>query len=160
MRAVVTTHQNAMKRRVQQVAQHQAFPQSMPRPRGRSRRGDAALWCAVPTSLLVLFIVIPLVGLGWRALCDPALWSSLTQRIVLDALWVTGLTTSATLLIALVAGTPLAYLLARRHFPGKWLVETATDLPLVLPPVAAGGAVILALCPRGGARPSLAVVGL
>src|SRR5262245_65902738 len=135
MRAVVTTHQNAMERRVQQVAHHQAFPQSMPRPRGWSRRADRALWCAVPTSLLVLFIVIPLVALVWRAIIDPTLWSSLTKRIVLDALWVTGLTTSATVLLALVTGTPLAYLLARYHFPGKWLVGTGTGLPVEVTPV-------------------------
>ncbi len=119
-----------------------------------------ALWCAVPTSLLVLFIVIPLAALVWRAVIDPMLWSSLTKRIVLDALWVTGLTTSATLLIALMAGTPLAYLLARRHFPGKWLVETATDLPLVLPPVAAGVALLMAFGRRGVLGPSLAVLGI
>jgi molybdate transport system permease protein len=145
---------------MQQVAYHQTFPQSMHRPRARSRRADAALWCAVPTSLLVLFIVIPLVALIWRAVIDPTLWSSLTKRIVLDALWVTGLTTSATLLIALMAGTPLAYLLARRHFPGKWLVETATDLPLVLPPVTAGVALLMAFGRRGVLGPSLAVLGI
>src|ERR1051326_824762 len=109
VRVMATAHQDAVGRRMQQVAQHQAFPQSMHRPRGWSRRADTALWCAVPTSLLVLFIVIPLVALVWRAVSDPTLWSSLTKRIVLDALWVTGLTTSATLLIALMAGTPLAY---------------------------------------------------
>src|SRR4030095_1557303 len=114
----------------------------------------------------------PLAALVWRAVIDPTLWSSLTKRIVLDALWVTGLTTSATLLIALMAGTPLAYLLARHHFPGKWLVETTTDLPLVLPPVTAGGALLLAfgrrgvLCAllallrRGILGPSLAVLGI
>ena len=43
------------------------------------RRADTALWCAVPTSLLVLFIVVPLVALVWRAVIDPTLWSSLTE---------------------------------------------------------------------------------
>lgn len=145
---------------MQQVVHHQAFPQTMPRPHGWSRRADAAWFCAVPTSLLVLFIVIPLLALVWRAVSDPTLWSNLTKRIVLDALWVTGLTTSATVLIALIAGTPLAYLLARRHFPGKWLVETATDLPLVLPPVTAGVALLMAFGRRGVLGPSLAVLGI
>jgi len=132
----------------------------MPRPHGWSRRSDTALWCAVTTSLLVLFIVIPLAALVWRAVIDPMLWSSLTKRLVLDALWVTGLTTGVTLLIALIAGTPLAYLLARRHFPGKWLVDTATDLPLVLPPVTAGVALLMAFGRRGVFGPSLAVLGI
>jgi molybdate transport system permease protein len=129
-------------------------------PREWSRRVDAGWFCVVPTSLLVLFIVVPLAALVWRAIIDPTLWSSLTKRIVLDALWVTGLTTSATLLIALIVGTPLAYLLARRHFPGKWLIEIATDLPLVLPPVTAGVALLMAFGRRGVLGPSLAVLGI
>jgi len=63
---------------------------------------------------------------------------------VLEALWVTLLTTVATLMVSIAAGTPLAYLLARRHFPGKWLIETITDLLLVLPPVTAGVALLMA----------------
>jgi molybdate transport system permease protein len=62
--------------------------------------------------------------------------------------------------MALMAGTPLAYLLARHHFPGKWLVETATDLPLVLPPVTAGVALLMAFGRRGVLGPSLAVLGI
>jgi molybdate transport system permease protein len=145
---------------MQQVAHHQALPQSRPMPREWSRRVDEGWFCVVPTSLLVLFIVVPLAALVWRAIIDPTLWSSLTKRIVLDALWVTGLTTSATLLIALIVGTPLAYLLARRHFPGKWLIEIATDLPLVLPPVTAGVALLMAFGRRGVLGPSLAVLGI
>jgi len=145
---------------MQQVAHHQTFPQSKHMPRGGSRRADEVWFCAVPTSLLMLFIVVPLAALVWRAVIDPTLWSSLTKRLVLDALWVTGLTTSVTLLIALIAGTPLAYLLARHHFPGKWLVELATDLPLVLPPVAAGVALLMAFGRRGVLGPSLAVLGI
>jgi molybdate transport system permease protein len=99
--------------------------------------------------LLLLFIVLPLVALVWRAGQDPTLWASLTKPLVLEALWVTGLTASATLLLTLLAGTPLAYLLARREFPGKQLVETITDLPLVLPPVTAGVALLMAFGRRG-----------
>lgn len=105
--------------------------------RTRVWRDEAALSCAVPTVLLVMFIVIPLMALVWRATADPSFWSSMSRPLVLEALWVTLLTTVATLMVSIAAGTPLAYLLARRHFPGKWLIETITDLPLVLPPVTA-----------------------
>src|SRR5262249_33852909 len=98
---------------MQQVAHHQTFPQSIHRSRGWSRGADTALWCAVPTSLLVLFIVIPLVALVWRAVVARTLWSSVTKRIVLVALWVPGLTSSAVLLMALPPGVRLASLLAR-----------------------------------------------
>ena len=145
---------------MQQVAQTQAIPQAMSQPRRRRRGGGIALWCVAPTSLFIGFILLPLAALVWRAVLDPTLLASLTRPMVLDALWVTGLTASATLLLALLVGTPLAYVLARKEFPGKWLVETATDLPLVLPPVTAGVALLMAFGRRGTLGSSLAVLGI
>ena len=40
--------------------------------------------------------------------------------------------------VSLPFGIALGYLFARKHFPGKWIVETAVNLPLVLPPVVTG----------------------
>lgn len=128
--------------------------------RTRVWRDEAALSCAVPTVLLVMFIVIPLMALVWRATADPSFWSSMSRPLVLEALWVTLLTTVATLMVSIAAGTPLAYLLARRHFPGKWLIETITDLPLVLPPVTAGVALLMAFGRRGILGPQLEVLGI
>jgi molybdate transport system permease protein len=84
----------------------------------------------------------------------------MTKPVVLEALWVTVLTTAATLLVSIATGTPLAYLLARRQFPGKWLIETITDLPLVLPPVTAGVALLMAFGRRGVLGPQLEVLGI
>jgi molybdate transport system permease protein len=84
----------------------------------------------------------------------------MTKPVVLEALWVTLITTAATLLVSMAAGTPLAYVLARRRFPGKWLVETVTDLPLVLPPVTAGVALLMAFGRRGVLGPQLEVLGI
>ncbi len=148
---------------MQQVARHarqRALSQSPGRPVVSARRVDTSVFCAIPTSLLMLFILVPLAALIWRGVADPAFWPSLTKSLVLDALWVTGLTTSATLLVSIIAGTPLAYLLARRHFLGKWLVETTIDLPLVLPPVTAGVALLMAFGRRGVLGPPLAVLGI
>jgi molybdate transport system permease protein len=141
-----------------------ALPPSLPRVKpmvgSRGRPAAAGVLCAILTGALVLFIVIPLVALVWRAAADPAFWPSLTTRLVLDALWVTLVTTSATLLASIAVGTPLAYTLARRSFPGKWLVELAVDLPLVLPPVTAGVALLMAFGRRGVLGPQLAVFGI
>ena len=130
------------------------------RGRARTRRDEVGLFCSVPTALLMMFIVIPLVALIWRAAADPAFWSSMTKPVVREALWVTLLTTTATLLVSVAAGTPLAYVLARRHFPGKWLIETITDLPLVLPPVTAGVALLMAFGRRGVLGPHLEILGI
>lgn len=102
-----------------------------------------------PGVLLVLFILVPLVGLIWRAVTAPDFWASLGKPIVLEALKLTALTSGITVVFALVMGTPLAYVLARRTFPGKWLVEAIVDIPLILPPVVAGVALLIAFGRRG-----------
>ena len=48
------------------------------------------------------------------------------------------------MVIVVVLGTPLAYFLARRTFPGMQLVDTLVDLPIVLPPAVAGIALLMA----------------
>jgi molybdate transport system permease protein len=145
---------------MEQVIREQSLPRAQARERGRGRRDDPARFCAVPTALLVLFIVIPLAALVWRAVADPAFWPSMTKPVVSEALRVTLITTAATLLVSMAMGTPLAYLLARRQFPGKWLVDTVTDLPLVLPPVTAGVALLMAFGRRGVVGPQLEVLGI
>jgi molybdate transport system permease protein len=145
---------------MEQVIHEQSLPRMKARERARGRRDEAGRFCAVPTTLLVLFIMIPLAALIWRAMADPAFWPSMTKPVVLEALWVTLITTAATLLVSIATGTPLAYLLARRQFPGKWLIETITDLPLVLPPVTAGVALLMAFGRRGVLGPELEVLGI
>src|SRR4029077_5349444 len=71
------------------------------------------------------------------------------------------LTTSlATVALVVLLGTPLAYLLARYRFPGRHLVETLIDLPMVLPPVVAGVALLMAFGRRGGFGDALSGVGI
>ena len=145
---------------MEHVSHEGSLTQVKSRGRTRTRRDEVGLFCSVPTALLIMFIVIPLVALIWRAAADPAFWPSMTKPVVREALWVTLLTTTATLLVSVAAGTPLAYVLARRHFPGKWLVETITDLPLVLPPVTAGVALLMAFGRRGVLGPQLEILGI
>jgi molybdate transport system permease protein len=145
---------------MEQVIHARSLTQVKSQRRARTRRDEAGFLCAVPAALLILFIVIPLVALIWRATADPAFWSSMTKPLVREALWVTLLTTTATLLVSVTVGTPLAYVLARRQFPGKWLIDTITDLPLVLPPVTAGVALLMAFGRRGVLGPHLEVLGI
>jgi molybdate transport system permease protein len=96
---------------------------------------------------LALFVV-PLAGLLWRT---P--WSDLptliTSSMVTDALGISLVASvSATVFSALV-GVPLAWLLARVEFPGRRLVRGLVLLPLVLPPVVGGAALLFALGRRG-----------
>lgn len=99
--------------------------------------------------LLGLFLVVPLVSLigrGGDALMTP---SAGTREAIRTALPLT-LATSAIALIPIIGlGTPLAYLLARRRFRGRVLIDTLVDLPLVLPPAVAGIALLTAFGRRG-----------
>jgi molybdate transport system permease protein len=57
-------------------------------------------------------------------------------------------------------GTPLAYLLARARFPGRGLINTLVDLPMVLPPAVAGIALLMAFGRRGVVGQHLADAGI
>lgn len=99
--------------------------------------------------LLIAFLSIPLVALAWRAIDSGELQDNLTSGFVLDALRLSAITSTITLVLAVAAGTPLAYLLARRDFPGKFLVDMLIVLPIVLPPTVAGVALLVAFGRRG-----------
>jgi molybdate transport system permease protein len=68
----------------------------------------------------------------------------MASPVALDALLLSARTTAATLVILILVGTPAAYLLARGNFRGSRLLNTLVDLPVVLPPSAAGIALLLA----------------
>jgi molybdate transport system permease protein len=70
------------------------------------------------------------------------------------------LTTSITLVVTLVFGTPVAYLLARYNFPFRRAVDTLLDLPTVLPPSVAGVALLMAFGRRGLVGEWLEIWGL
>ena len=126
------------------------------RPMRRSRRGGPS-WAGVPVAvafapsalLFLAFMAVPLAALTWRAFDSGELASNLTSDFVLDAMKLSALTSTVSLLLAVLLGTPLAYLLARHNFPGKMLVDLLVDLPIVLPPTVAGVALLVTFGRRG-----------
>jgi molybdate transport system permease protein len=109
---------------------------------------------------LILFLGIPVVGLVLRALFGGGLLAALSSPVVLDALRLSIVTTAISLGLTLVFGTPLAYLLARRTFRGDSLVETAVDLPIVLPPSVAGLALLFVFGREGLVGGALEIAGI
>jgi molybdate transport system permease protein len=97
----------------------------------------------------VLLVAIPVAALLLRTVPGGLLGRYLTDPQVVSALRLSLLTTSVTLLFAIVLGTPLAYVLARKEFPAKQWVDTLIDLPMVLPPAVAGVALLMAFGRRG-----------
>lgn len=129
------------------------------RERDRTARGsdlqhDAWLWGASAT--LLAFILLPLIAIGIRAVPSGALGDALSEPVVHAALRLSLLTTAVTLGLSLIFGTPMAWLLARRSFRGRSVVETLIDVPMVLPPAVAGLALLMAFGRRGVFGPFLA----
>ncbi|WP_326563269.1 ABC transporter permease [Micromonospora sp. NBC_01796] len=117
-------------------------------PHRRRRTGRIPVGLLVPAALGLLFLVLPLVGLLVRT---P--WTTLPQRLtepgVLTALWLSLQTATLATLLCLALGVPLAWLLARIEFPGRRVVRALVTVPLVLPPVVGGVALLLVFGRRG-----------
>jgi molybdate/tungstate transport system permease protein len=110
-------------------------------------------------ALLILFIVGPLLRL--LLLASPeSLADALRDADLRDSIALTVLTASVATLIAALLGVPLAYLLARRSFPGRRLVQGLVDLPVVIPHPVAGIALLLFLGRRSPVGGALAQLGL
>lgn len=107
-----------------------------------------------PAAVMILAIIgfgwfaVPLIGMFART---P--WSDLpslfTDEVAIDALRLSLIVSIATTLIATVLGVPLAWMLARTEFPGRSIVRGLVLLPLVLPPVVGGAALLFALGKQG-----------
>jgi len=130
---------------VVEVEPVEAPPVAVPRRRGTSRVPVALI---VPAGLGLAFLVLPLAGLVVRA---P--WSTLPGRLaqpgILAALRLSLQTATLATLACLLVGVPLAWLLARVDFPGRRLVRALVTVPLVLPPVVGGIALLLVFGRRG-----------
>jgi molybdate transport system permease protein len=98
------------------------------------------------------FLVLPVVAIFARV-SPLTLLSQLSNPVVDDALRVSAITSVEAQALVLLLGTPAAYLLASRRFPGRSLVVTAVELPLVLPPAVAGIG-LLAAFGRSGLVPT------
>jgi molybdate transport system permease protein len=113
-----------------------------------ARLGRPPLLLVVPAALGALLLVVPLVTLvadtPWSGVQD-----QLSSRAVGDALGITMLASAATVVLCLLLGTPLAWVLARVAFPGRSILRAAVTVPLVLPPVVAGVALVTALGRNG-----------
>ncbi|MBM2622838.1 molybdate ABC transporter permease subunit [Actinoplanes sp. LDG1-06] len=103
---------------------------------------------AVPAAIGLAFLILPLAGLLIRA---P--WTTLPERLtepgILDALRLSLITASLATVVCLILGVPLAWVLARTEFPGRRLVRALVTVPLVLPPVVGGVALLLVFGRRG-----------
>ncbi len=123
------------------------------------RREGAPLWIAILAAIGAAFFILPLIGLVVRTPWGDAL-HSLTSADTLDALRLSLVASLSATAFALLLGVPLAWAYARVDFPGRSVVRALATLPMVLPPVVGGIALLLAFGRRGLVGSLLASFGV
>lgn len=97
---------------------------------------------------MTLFLALPIGALALKGDASTLAREIATEE-VRQAVWLSLRTTAVSLLLVVLLGTPLAVLLGRRKFPGHGLLQGLVELPAVMPPAAAGLALLLAFGRRG-----------
>lgn len=109
------------------------------------RRPDLEWAFSLP---LFAFLAVPLVVLLLNVTPEH-FWANLAKPEVYRAIFLSLGTSAVATGVTVLLGTPAAYLMARRQFPGKSILDTLIDLPTVLPPAVAGVALLLTFGRRG-----------
>lgn len=116
-------------------------------------------WVLVPAAIGMGFVLLPLVAMTLRV--D---WSDflglITSEASRDALWLSLRTSTASTIACVLLGVPMALVLARTEFRGQRLLRSLVLLPLVLPPVVGGIALLYTFGRRGLLGETLDVLGL
>ena len=134
--------------------------------RGRGGRwlpwsGDGAIsgLAVVALSLLAAFISLPMISLILWTVSENA-WYAIAAPEAREALFLSVRTTATSMLVIITVGTPAAYVLARTEFRGKRALDSLIDIPAVLPPSAAGIALLLTFGRLGLVGQYLDVLGI
>jgi len=97
---------------------------------------------------LIAFLLLPIAGLLLHARIAEVV-SAVIDAQAAQAISLSAQTTLLTVILTVLLGTPLAYVLARKEFAGKGLLDALIELPIVLPPSVAGIALLLTFGRRG-----------
>ncbi len=101
-----------------------------------------------------LFIALPILAVFLRI--EPSQVNAQLQNgQIINAIKLSLFTSAIATLIAFILAVPTAYFMATRKFPGKAIIDTIIDLPIVLPPAVAGVALLYAFAPKGLLGPIL-----
>jgi len=109
--------------------------------------------------LVLLFIIAPLAGLFFNT-SPKDISDSITDKEVSKSIWLTLLSAMAATLFFSMLAIPLAYILAKKSFPLKRLVNGIIDLPIVIPHSAAGIAILGVISQQSFLGSSLSKLGL
>ena len=116
-------------------------------------------WVVGVAAIGALFVLLPLVAMLTRVNWGEFI-PLVTSESSLAALWLSLRTSIAATLLCIVFGIPMALVLARSRFPGQRLLRSLVLLPLVLPPVVGGIALLYTFGRRGLLGSTLEFLGI
>lgn len=119
----------------------------------------AVVLLAVTILVYLFFIVLPILAVFLKIDINQVS-SQLQNSTIIDAIKISLYTSGIATIISLILTVPTAYFLVTRKFPGKSVIDTLIDLPIVLPPAVAGVALLLAFAPKGLLGPIFNVFGV
>ncbi len=114
---------------------------------------------ALVIAVVMGFLLVPIVALVTYQ-SPKELIDNLGSSVTTDAIIVSLKTNAIAMALTLGFGTPFAYLIGRRHFPGRNVVITVVELPLVMPPAVAGIALLVAFGRLGLLGDTLTTLGI
>ena len=114
---------------------------------------------AVVIVVVTFFVVVPLVALFSYQPLGRA-FDEMSSSVAMDAIIVTAKTNAIAMALTLGFGTPFAYVIGRRRFPGRSALITLVELPLVMPPAVAGIALLVAFGRLGLLGGALSALGI
>mgnify|MGYP000026395313 FL=1 len=120
----------------------------------------AGIFGPAATVIYLLFIGLPVLALLIRAAQHGNFLTGLVSDLALTALRLSLITSGISMGIILLVGTPFAYLLARNTSWILRIVDSLIELPIVLPPVVAGVAMLMAFGRQGVLGPVLETLGI
>jgi molybdate transport system permease protein len=122
---------------------------SSPRLFRRTKSDRSPGWIFIlPSLVLIILIGLPILALVWRSANIRIVPFAFTESAI-NALKLSLITSTISVLLALLTGTPLAYIQAHWTYPGKAFFDVLVDLPIVLPPSVAGIALLMAFGRQG-----------
>ena len=131
--------------------------------RRRYQTTSSSLWvpAGIATTILyVLFIGLPVVAILIKAVQQENFIASLSSDITLQALRLSLITSVASIVVVVVLGTPFALLLARKQSFILKVIDSLVELPIILPPIVAGVAMLMAFGRQGIIGPALTNLGI
>jgi len=124
----------------------------------REEKGFTFIIFSIIGLLLVVFVLLPVAQLLYLAL--PDLGRAVSDPKATSSILVSVSAAVVASVLGIILGSPLSYILARKEFPGKQLVESVVDLPMVIPHTVAGIALLIVFGRHGSLGEPLGLLGI